>query len=453
MVDSVLAESTVPDGPADRQAVVLCVDDEPAILSSLRRLLRPLGCKVLIAEGGQAGLRLLEQEAVDLVVSDMRMPEMDGAQFLEQVRLRWPEAIRILLTGYADISSTIAAINRGEIHRYIAKPWDDQSMLLAVQDGLNRKRLEQENLRLQALTRQQNEQLQGLNAGLEARVKSRTQELEQVNGMLEKAFAQLQDNFLLSINMFAGLMELRDGSMAGYSRQVAALALGTAQQLKLGATIEQDVHIAGLLHEVGKLGFPDGLLRKPMSLMRGDEQLLFRKHPLNAEAALMPLAQLQRAAKYVRAQHERLDGRGFPDGLAGKDFSLPAQALAVTVDYFALQSGRISERRYSEADALAMIRGGAQTRYATEVVEAFCEALKELAATHANDRHIGAGELVEGMVLSRDLTSPQGALLLAAGYVFDARVVRQVREYARREGAKLSLYVALDKVSAPASGA
>ncbi|HLO95881.1 MAG TPA: response regulator, partial [Burkholderiaceae bacterium] len=118
-----------PEPPAtaapDSTAVVLCVDDEPAILSSLRRLLRPKGYKVLLAEGGQAGLAMLAQEPVDLVVSDMRMPEMDGAQFLEQVRMRWPEVIRILLTGYADVSSTIAAINRGEIHRYISKPWDD----------------------------------------------------------------------------------------------------------------------------------------------------------------------------------------------------------------------------------------------------------------------------------------------------------------------------------------
>ncbi|WP_310385691.1 HD domain-containing phosphohydrolase [Roseateles sp.] len=439
----------MPAAPAEAPAVLLIVDDEPAILSSLRRLLRPLGCKVLTAESGSAGLRLLEQEEVDLVISDMRMPEMDGAQFLEQVRLHWPDTVRFLLTGYADINATIAAINRGEIHRYIAKPWEDQGMLLAVQDGLRRKRLEQENKRLHALILGQNQALQTLNTGLEARVTARTQELAQVNGMLENAFAELQKNFLLSINVFAGLMELRDGSMAGYSRQVATLAKSIAHQLKLGDATEQDVHIAGLLHEVGKLGFPDGLLHKPVSLLRGEEQQIFRKHPLNAEAALMPLAQLQRAAKFVRAQHERLDGNGFPDGLGGKDFSLGAQALAVAADYFAMQSGRVAERRYSADEALAMIRGGAGTRYGIEVVEACMSALKETQAAAANDRLIVSSELEEGMVLSRDLTSPKGALLLAAGYVFDARVVRQVSEFARRENVKLPLYVLLTKAAMP----
>ncbi|MBB4844818.1 response regulator RpfG family c-di-GMP phosphodiesterase [Paucibacter oligotrophus] len=436
---------------AIEQAVILCVDDEPSILSALRRLLRPQGYKVLMAESGAAGLALLEQEAVALVISDMRMPVMDGAQFLEQVRLRWPGTIRILLTGYADVGSTIAAINRGEIHRYVAKPWDDQNMLLTVADGLNRRRLEQENAALLSLTQRQNEELQSLNAGLEARVKARTQEIEQINAMLEQAYAQLQDNFLLSINVFAGLTELRDGSLAGYSRQVAQLAQLTARRLKLGRSVEQDVYIAGLLHEVGKIGFPDAMLRKPMSVLVGEELLRFKRHTLSAEAALMPLAQLQKAARHVRSQHERLDGKGFPDGLKGPDLPQATQALAVAADYMGLQSGRLAERRYSAAEALALIRGGAGTRYEEQVVEAFGEALKEKAETVSDDRLLNATELEEGMVLARDLTSPQGTLLLAAGFVFDARVVRQVREFAQREGAKLQLYIRRSDARQPAA--
>ncbi|MES2932880.1 MAG: response regulator, partial [Pseudomonadota bacterium] len=111
-------------------ATLLCVDDEPNILSSLRRLFRAKGYRILIAESGAAGLKVLETETVDLVISDMRMPEMDGAQFLEQVRSRWPETIRLLLTGYSDIQSILDAINRGEIYRYITKPWDDNDIVL-----------------------------------------------------------------------------------------------------------------------------------------------------------------------------------------------------------------------------------------------------------------------------------------------------------------------------------
>lgn len=423
--------------------VVLFVDDEPSILSSLRRLFRPHGYRVLLADSARAGLALLENEAVDLVVSDMRMPEMDGAALLEQVRERWPTVGRILLTGYADIGSTVAAINRGQIHRYVAKPWDDRDLLMCVQDGLERRRLEQENRALLQLTRQQNDELQALNKDLAARVKARTSELEQVNAMLETSFAQLQENFLLSINVFSGLVELRSSGMAGYSRQVADLARRIARRLDLGPAQEQDVYIAGLLHEIGKIGFPDAMLRKPLSAMASDELALYRRHTLNGEAALLPLGQLQRVAHIVRSHHERIDGKGYPDGLSGEEVPLAAQILSLASDYHAAQSGRLSLKRYSAAEAHSLILGGAGTRYESGVVEAFKLAVDDEPTEKPDDRELAAHEVMPGMVLSRDLLSPQGTLLLAAGYVFDARVVRQLREFASREGVKLHLYVKL----------
>jgi response regulator RpfG family c-di-GMP phosphodiesterase len=423
--------------------VVLFVDDEPSILSSLRRLFRPQGYRVLLAEGGKAGLAFLEAEPVDLVVSDMRMPEMDGAELLERVRERWPAVGRILLTGYADIGSTVAAINRGQIHRYIAKPWDDRELIMCVQDALERRRLEKENRELLRLTQRQNDELQALNADLANRVKARTSELEQVNGMLETSFAQLQENFLLSINVFSGLVELRGGGMAGYSREVADLARRIARRLDMDAPAEEDVYVAGLLHEVGKIGFPDAMLRKPLSAMASDELALYRRHTLKAEAALLPLGRLQRVARLVRSHHERIDGKGFPDALSGEEVPLGAQVLSVASDYYAAQSGRLSLKRYLPAEAQALVLGGAGSRYETDVVEAFELALKDEPTEKPLDRELLAHEVMPGMVLSRDLLSPQGTLLLAAGYVFDLRVVRQLRDFASREGMKLKIFVKL----------
>jgi response regulator RpfG family c-di-GMP phosphodiesterase len=111
-----LATSAAPAlarAPADSGWTILCVDDEQNILSSLRRVFRPHFSRVFTAGSGAEGLALLERERIDVVISDMRMPEMDGALFLENVRNRWPETVRLLLTGYSDINSTIGAINRG----------------------------------------------------------------------------------------------------------------------------------------------------------------------------------------------------------------------------------------------------------------------------------------------------------------------------------------------------
>ncbi len=112
---------------------LLFVDDEANILASLKRLFRPFGYHIFTAESAAQGLEILAQETIDLVVSDMRMPEMNGAQFLEKVRQKWPETMRILLTGYAEICATIDAINKGQIYRYISKPWEDNDIILLVE--------------------------------------------------------------------------------------------------------------------------------------------------------------------------------------------------------------------------------------------------------------------------------------------------------------------------------
>lgn len=205
---------------------LLCVDDEPAILSSLRRLFRPLGYTLFTANSGAEALTLLEKEPVDVVISDMRMPQMDGAQLLEQVFSRWPDTKRILLTGYADAEAAIAAINQGKIWRYVAKPWNDQERLLTVQQALAHRQLMRENARLTELTRRQNEELKALNVSLEARVEERTQQLQQ-------ALKALRHSFVTTVNVFSAIAELRDGKLTGHARRVADLARRLAKKLAL----------------------------------------------------------------------------------------------------------------------------------------------------------------------------------------------------------------------------
>jgi len=308
-----MSEQTSPPAPP----TLLLVDDEPSILSALRRLFRPCGYRILTAEGGAAGLDLLARENVDLVISDMRMPEMDGAQFLERVRTEWPRAVRILLTGYADMTSTVNAINKGEIYRYITKPWDDHDIVLIVRDALERQQLQGENSRLLALTQSQNDELKALNSDLEARVRARTAEIEQVNGFLNIANDTLKQSFLVSIKVFSTLLELRDGSVGGHARRVADLAHKLAIKLELDAKTQQNIFIAGLLHDIGKIGFPDAMFAKPVPKLKGEELARYRKHSLVGANALLPLPDLKPVADLIRAHHEHFDGQGFPDGLAG----------------------------------------------------------------------------------------------------------------------------------------
>ena len=426
-------------------ATLLLVDDEPSILSSLRRLLRPKGFTIHTAESGKAGLEILEKEPVDLVISDMRMPEMDGARFLEQVRLRWPNTMRILLTGYADVSSTIDAINRGEIYRYVAKPWDDNDLQLIVRDALERQRLVHENIRLLALTQEQNEQLKDLNANLEEKVKQRTAEIEQVNSFLNLANEKLKQNFLVSIKMFSGLMELRGGAMGGHSRRVADLSRKLAARLNVDSKLQQDIFFAALLHDVGKIGFPDYLLSRAVSRMTGEDLVHYRKHAVAGESALMPLDELKTVSTIVRAHHERFDGQGFPDGLEGMRIPLGARVLSVVNDYDGMQIGILAERRMSADEAKTLLIQSRGKRYDPQIVDAFVDLLGGIEHEVVRERPVSHPDLKVGMVLSRDLLSREGVLLLSADFVLDVSLVRQIQDYARRENHAITIYVRTDK--------
>jgi response regulator RpfG family c-di-GMP phosphodiesterase len=432
-------EGAVAAGGGEAPWRVLCVDDEPNILSALRRLFRQSGYVVEVAGSGSEGLAALERAGFDLVISDMRMPEMDGAQFLEQVRKRWPETVRILLTGYSDIGSTIEAINKGQIFRYVSKPWDDDDLRLTVRHALERKALEREKLRLEALTARQNEELREINASLERKVAERTAELR-------SAHEKLKLSFLTSIKIFANLIELREGTLAGHSRRVADLSRRIATKMELGPGELQDVFLAGLLHDIGKIGLPDELLSKPVSHMSGDDLGQYRKHPVKGEQSLMALEELRNAARLLRSHHERFDGLGYPDGLVGLAIPLGARILAVANEFDGLQIGIVAPRRLSAEEAKKLIAEGRGRRFDPQVVDAFLEIMGGAeTSTPVTDLTVPVAALKPGMVLARDLVSRDGVLLLAADYILDENLIRQIRDYARVEGIQLSLLIRNDR--------
>ena len=432
---------------AQANATLLCVDDEPNILSALRRLFRARGYRVLTAESGAQGLALLEQEAVDLVISDMRMPEMDGARFLAQVRQRWPDTLRLLLTGYSDIQSIQDAINCGEIYRYITKPWDDNDMLLLVRHALERRQLEIDKRALEQLTREQNEQLRTLNASLEAKVEARTRQLRKEHEAAVAANDKLKHNFITTIKVLSSMIEMRGHNLPGHARQVAELARQMAIRLELEPREVQEVFIAALLHDIGKIGFSDELLALPLTTMQGDKLGIYRKHPLRAEELLMPLEDLRGSAAILRGQMERFDGQGFPFGKSGLTIPIGARILAVAVDYFNLQQGAMVQRHLRPDEARSLVLDASGKRYDPNVVNAFRQVVD---ARPSSDGGPGtemlSGELLPGMVLARDLVSREGLMLLTTDHVLDARMIQQVQDFETKSGHRLSIYIRNPKV-------
>jgi response regulator RpfG family c-di-GMP phosphodiesterase len=414
---------------------LLLVDDEPNILNSLKRLLHGRGYRVQTAPGGAEGLAIMARETVDLVISDMRMPEMTGAEFLSTVRIAWPGTVRVLLTGYADMASTIEAINQGEIFRYVTKPWDEARLLAVIEEGLERKALEREKRRLELLTREQNIELAELNRTLEEKVEQRTTELKE-------AHAKLRTGFFNTVRVFSSVVEMRDGTMAGHSRRVAELVRAMTRRLEVPPDAAQDMLFAALLHDIGKIGFADRILTRPWPQLTVEERNDYVKHPAKGAALLMAMEPLQVAARIIRMHHERLDGSGYPDHLHADEIWQGARILAVADDYDEMIHGGLLEKPCSAAAARELIVLGRGRRYDAQVVDAFLEQLEPVATgPKPLERELGTDLLEPGMVLARDFMSREGMLLLAREHVLDSKLIRQIRGYERSEGGRIAVCV------------
>ncbi|GAB4345220.1 MAG: two-component system response regulator [Gammaproteobacteria bacterium] len=427
---------------ARRPPTLLCVDDEKNILNALKRLFRSERYKVLVAESGREGLEMLAAEPVDVVISDMRMPEMDGAQFLEQVARRWPQTMRVLLTGYADIESTIAAVNKGKIFQYVSKPWNEEDIKLVVRRALEAKHLEQERRRLEVLTRKQNEELKQLNENLEKMVEARTSEVQQTADMLDLAYEELKHAYAVAVEVFANLLEMREGMGGGHSRRVAQYAKQTAEALGLDEVETQDVYFAALLHDIGKITLPDTVLASPFESLSEDAKKQMMEHPLIGERALTALEPLQAAARLIRHHHERYDGLGYPDGLAGDEIPVGSRIIAIASDYDALQLGTLADGEFTEAEARTYIESHKESRYDPGVAEAFLDTVKPGEnAIVSREIRLLTRDLREGMVLSRDLHHFDGMLLLRTGYEVKQAVIQKLSEFEKQAGRSYTIYV------------
>ncbi len=168
------APSPPESGAPAQQPTILIVDDEEGVLNALRRLLRRENYRIFCAGDAGTGLSILEQNTVDLVISDQRMPQMEGTVFLQKIKERWPDTLRVILSGYAEPSLIVESINKGEVYRFFPKPWDDEELKTGIRQCVAHHELQAENRRLLLQVRQQNEDLRRMNYGLEDMVQART---------------------------------------------------------------------------------------------------------------------------------------------------------------------------------------------------------------------------------------------------------------------------------------
>lgn len=328
---------------ASSAARCLVIDDEPGVRRMLSRMLQAQGFTCLEAGSGREALRVLEQcGELPLVVSDLRMPDLDGIGFLDAVRKLYPDMSVIMLSGAAETSIAVDCLHLGAAD-FLIKPVSLSELQARVTRALEKRALVLQNRFYQL--------------HLEQRVK------EQAH--------RIQELFLEGVQMLARALEAKDAYLHGHSIRVSRYAVATAQHLGMGDTEVDDIRLGGELHDIGKIGTRESVLHKPGSLT-AEEVRQISEHPTLGEQMLAPLARESPAVlRIVRSHHERLDGGGFPDGLRGERIPIEARIVAVADSFDAMTSRRPYRDARSPREALVELQRVAGTQLDPTIVNAF----------------------------------------------------------------------------------
>jgi response regulator RpfG family c-di-GMP phosphodiesterase len=403
-------EESAADRDLSKLPTILCVDDEPNILASLKRLCRKIDCRILTATSGESALAILKenQAHVAMVIADQRMPKMTGAELLRQVKELAPDTIRILLTGYADVPSAIAAINNAGLYGYFPKPWNDDEFLSAVSAGLAHYDLIQQNKRLLDQTRRQNAELITLNETLEQRVAERTEALERRNQELTRLSELLEKDLFESLSMLLLVMEGHSLSLVRHARRVAVLVQRLGPVLGVPEPEVKAMVTAALLHDLGLIEVPHEILIKPEALLSEAERTLLQRHPRVGTESLCQISRLKNVVPIILSHHERFDGRGYPQGIKGEEIPLGARILAVAEGYdHAVAPSYGMPIAALVPQALESLKSGRGESFDPAVVDGF---IHMITAPAEGKQPLPFGDSREGIVPAKDLYTPQTTL-------------------------------------------
>ncbi|MBI5766906.1 MAG: response regulator [Verrucomicrobia bacterium] len=406
-----------PAGP--NTPTILIVDDEPVVLTALKFTLEREGFHIAACSSPLKALAMLEERDFAVIISDQRMPEMLGLDFLIESRRLRPTASRILITAVLALPTIVDAINKGEIFRFVAKPWLREELVATVRNAVQRHDLVTHNEALQAETQQLNRRLREANAALEAKVR----DLELQRQRLDAANRDLACSYENSIELCRRILTTYDPILGGQAKALVEFATQMAGTDKFTDAERHALRSAAWLCDLGLIGVPREMLRAFRSKteqLTERETAMLHNHPIYSQTLAALVDNRSDVGEVVRAHHERYDGRGFPDGLAGDAIPWPARCLAVAVGF--LESG------LSKSAAIDALLAKSGTVYDPEAVRLFLK-ISNLVQLPKQVREIMLHELEPGMVLANGIYSPHGLLLIGEGQALSPGTISKIRSH------------------------
>lgn len=332
---------------------ILIVDDEREITEILSDLLSTdLECET--AGSAEEALARLRQSDFRLVISDITMPGMSGLEMVPHVKRLSPDTVVVMISGLQTVESAIEAMRLGAFD-YVMKPFDLRQVEAVVKRALEHHEL------IVAKQRYENH--------LEELVEQRTAELD-------KALGSLEDAYRATLKALTSALETRDSETHGHSERVVTYSLRLGRECGLNSEQMSALEFGSLLHDIGKIGVPDAILRKPAKLTE-EEWVLMREHPVHGQQILRGIQFLDRASRVVAQHHEKWDGTGYPLGLSGEDIDICARIFAVADAFDAITSDRVYRRGKSYEAAATELDEWAGKQFDANVVAAFHRVPKE----------------------------------------------------------------------------
>ncbi len=327
---------------------ILIVDDEEMISSILSRRLIQEGYSCVTAHNGKEALKHFYRDKFSLIISDIKMPEMDGIELLKRVKAVHPNLIVIIMTAYPEIDMAVEAMHEGA-YDFIIKPTDLDLVILSVRRALEKKRLEEE--------------VEVYHKNLERLVEERTAKLQQAYHTLKKAY-------LDSVKVLVEAIDAKDPYTRGHSDRVRRMSLQIATFLGLSGERVETLEYGALLHDIGKIGIKDEILQKPGALSPEEYQTI-QEHPLIGVKIVEGIEFFKDKIPMIRHHHEHFDGRGYPDGLVGEAIPLEARIIAVPDAFDAMVSLRPHRRAMPLVDILLEMEKCTGKQFDPDIIEIF----------------------------------------------------------------------------------
>jgi putative two-component system response regulator len=332
---------------------ILIVDDEREITEILADLLSE-DYECLKAGSAEQALDCLRAGAFQLVISDITMPGMSGLEMIPHVKQLSPDTVVVMISGMQTVESAIGALRLGAFD-YLMKPFDLRQVEAVVKRALDYYEL------VVAKQRYENH--------LEELVEQRTAELD-------RALNSLEDSYRSTLKALTAALETRDSETHGHSERVVTYSLRLGREYGLSSEAMKSLEFGALLHDIGKIGVPDSILRKPAKLTE-EEWVRMREHPVHGQQILRGIEFLKGAAKVVAQHHEQWDGSGYPNGLRAEEIDVCARIFAVADAFDAITSDRVYRRGKSYEAAAQELDDWAGRQFDPKVVEAFHRVPKE----------------------------------------------------------------------------